>query len=274
MKFFKFCFVLTLVFFSAINSYSQTSPSLQLSFGLSFPAGGFKGDLITTNDSGVSFINSDFIKKNYAASTGASASGILKFPIEKKGIISAIVTGSYSYFNAFKRSTLAATIENNITIPVTFDSRLSTSTFGLGIEASPFSNSRLSPFVNGSLTLNIISLTVSKNDFPSVLFNDAFRMGILVNAGVKYKLSTEYSLVIGGSYHMSNLFFKTHKENFGDRIEYNRESVPINDEEGTFYSNLSNPNSAASLVSGSGKKVNWWNFNVGLNIKLGKSEKK
>ena len=25
---------------------------------------------------------------------------------------------------------------------------------------------------------------------------------------------------------------------------------------------------------GSGKKVNWWNFNIGLNIKLGKSEKK
>ncbi len=274
MKIHKVCSVLAIILISSAGSYSQSQPSLQITAGLAFPGKEFGGELVSTNDSGISFINTDFIKKNYAASTGATVSGTLKFPIEKKVIVSAIVTGSYSYFNVFKRSTLGTTIENNIVVPVTFDNRISTSTLGLGIETTPLTNSKISPFVNGSITLNIISLSLSRNDLLSVLFNDAFRAGLLLNAGVKYKLSDEYSFVVGGSYHMSNLFFKTHKESFADRTEFNRESVPINDEEGPFYSNLSNSNLSPFLINGSTKNVNWWNFNIGLNIMLGKSKKK
>ncbi|MEO8665638.1 MAG: hypothetical protein ABI462_09080 [Ignavibacteria bacterium] len=273
MKYIKVYSVLAIVFFYTAICYSQTQPSLQLSFGLAFPGKDFGGELVTTNDSGITFINSDFIKKNYATTTGASVAGTLKFPIEKRGIISAVMTGAYTYFNAFKKSSLGATIENNISVPVSFDNRFSTSTFGLGIEASPFSNSKISPYVNGSLTLNILSLSVSKNDFTTIVFNDAFRMGLLFNAGINYKMSDEYSLSFGGSYHMSNLFLKTHKESFADRIEFNRESIPINDEEGSFYSNLSDPSSVPFLVEGTNKNVNWWNLNIGLNIRLGKSKK-
>lgn len=254
--------------------YSQVSPSLQFSLGLAFPGEEFGGDLVSTNDSGISYINSDFVRNNYAVSTGATFTGTLKFPFGQQGTVSALFIGSYTYFNAFRSSILATTIENNLAQPVTYDNRFSTTTFGFGVETSPFINSKFSPFINANLTLNILSLSLQKNDFTTSLFNDAFRMGLLTNAGISVKLSSEYSLVIGGSYHLCNLLLKSQYGNFEDRVDFERENLPINDEEGTFYSNLSDANSIPVLVNGTTKNVNWWNINLGLNIMLGKSNKK
>lgn len=270
-------FVTAFVLFSILltsDCFSQKSPSLKFTVGLAFPSNELDGELVTTNDSGVSFINSEFIKNNYAAGTGATLTGVLKFPIDKQGIVNGNFLGSYSYFNAFRRNFLGTTIENSFTVPVTFDSRFTASTFGLGFEITPLLNSTVSPFVSTNFTLNILSLTAIKNDFIYAFFNDAFRMGLLMNAGTEVKINSEYSFVLSGSYHMSNLFLKSGSENFNDRVEFNRENIPINDEQGKFYTSISNSNSLADLVSGSTKNVNWWNVNLGLNIVLGKSKKK
>lgn len=254
-------------------SFSK-NPSLQISIGLAAPSGDLGGNFITTNDSGVSFIDTNFIKNHYGMSPGVTISGILKFPLDNKGIINGIFMGSYSYFNAFKQSILGTTIENNIVVPANFDKRFSTTTFGFGIELSPFPESKVSPFINTNLTLNILSLSIAKNNFTGASFNDAFRLGVLSSTGIQINLNHEYSLLISGSYHLGNLVFKSQSESLSDRLEFNRGNLPINDEEGSFYSNLSNPNLFPTLVKGKTKNINWWSINLGLSIKLGKSNKK
>lgn len=256
------------------DSRSQSRPSLQFSAGLAFPGNGFAGDLVYVNDFGVSNISTDFIKKNYGTSTGASLTGTLNFPIGRTGIISSLITGSYAYFNAFKSSTFGTTYENNISVPVSFDNRFSVTTFALGLQASPVAGSKVSPFLNANMSLNILSLSLSRNDITSVIFSDAVRVGIITNAGLNLKLNNEYGLIINGSYSMSNLFFKSSSESYNDRILYYSEGNPVNDKEGSYYSNLSDPDSPPVKVDGSNKNVNWWSINIGLSIMLGKSDKK
>jgi len=255
-------------------SYSQSRPSLQMNIGLAYPGENFSGDLISTNDLGISFISSDFIKNNYATSTGVTLTGTLRFPLAASGIVSATLLGAYTSFNSFTKSSFGTTIENNIVVPVSFENKFSVSTFGLGAEVSPLIGSRIRPFVNANFTFSILSLTLVRNQFSGIIFNDAFRMGLLTDAGINFKLSDEYSVSLSGSYHLSNLFLKKSKAGFEDRIEFNRESVPINDGEGSYYTNLTNPNSSSSLVTGRNKNVNWWSLSLGLNIMLGKSKRK
>lgn len=268
--------ILLLLFFLCLNTESsgQSNPSLQFTGGLAFPGSEFAGDLVTINDSGNINISSDFVKSNYAVSTGASITGTLRFPIGRTGLLSTLLTGSYSYFNAFRSSSIGTTIENNISVPVSFDNRFSTTTFAIGIQASPLSGSKISPYADANLSLNILSLSLSQNDITNVIFSDAVRMGIVTNAGLVFKLNNEYGIVLSGSYSISNLFFKNSSDRYSDRIQFYSESIPINDEEGSYYSNLSDPEEPPVKVIGSGKNVNWWSINIGLNIVLGKSEKK
>jgi hypothetical protein len=77
-----------------------------------------------------------------------------------------------------------------------------------------------------------------------------------------------------GSYHLSNLFFKSHKNDLLNSLGFNTEQLPINDQEGSFYSNLSNPSSLPTVVNGAKKNVSWWNVNLGINILLGSSSVK
>ncbi len=254
--------------------FAQSRPALQIYAGLAFPQDGLGGDLVMLNDSGISNISSDFVKNNYSVATGATIFGTLKFPLMQTGILNLILVGSYTYFNAFRQSKLGVTVENNLEIPAKFDNRFSATTAGMGVEVSPLGNSKISPFINSSFTINVLSLTLYRNDFSGASFNDAFRMGVLTNAGVSINLSSEYSFLLGMSYHFSNLFLKSHKESFSDRLGFNRANLSINDQEGNFYSNLSDPTSAATLINGNSKNVNWLGFNLGINIFLGKSNKK
>lgn len=251
--------------------YSQVRPSLSISGGITIPSGEMNGDLVMVSDSGLTYINSDFIKSNYAVSTGVTISGTLKIPIDKNGFVKGMLNGGYTYFNAFTSSKLGATSENGITVPVRYDNRFSTTTFGLGVELTPVKNSKISPYFNSEFTFNILSLSLLKNDFATVIFNDAFRMGLNTGAGVSVKLGDEYSLEIGGNYHMSNIFLKSEGNSYSERVEFGRENIPINDEEGSFYSNLSNPDSVPVQVSGTRKNANWWNLSLGINILLGRS---
>jgi hypothetical protein len=95
-------------------------------------------------------------------------------------------------------------------------------------------------------------------------------MGVLANAGVNIKINNEYYFTVSAGYHFSNLFFKSSSDSFEDRVTYSRENIPINDEEGSFYTNLSNPDIYPQYVNGTTKKVNWLNVNIGINIILGK----
>lgn len=267
-----FIVLVLIILLNGMNSVrSQVRPSLSISGGITVPSGEMSGDLIMISDSGLTFINSDFIKNNYAVSTGVTISGSLKIPIDKRGFVSGMLNGAYTYFNAFSSSKLGTTSESGVVVPVRYDNRFSTTTFGLGIELSPSKNSKISPYVNSEFTFNILSLSLLKNDFASALFNDAFRMGLNTGAGVSVKLGDEYSLEIGGNYHMSNIFLKSEGNSYNERVEFGRENIPINDEEGSFYSNLSNPDSVPVQVSGTRKDANWWNFSLGINILLGRS---
>lgn len=268
---------LIIIFLISLNNIclsQKKNPSLQIVVGLAFPSGELGGNFVSTNDSGISFIDTNFIRNNYGTSTGVSITGSLKFPLDQRGILSGMLMGSYGYFNAFKQSVIGTTIQNNITVPVTFDKRFSTTTFGFGIEISPLSGSKISPYINTNLTLNILSLSVTRDNFSPALFSDAFRVGLLSNAGIQINLNQEYSVIVSGSYHLANMLLKSHSEGLNERLEFNRSSLPINDEEGTFYTNLSNPNFFPSSVSGSTKNINWWSLNIGLNIMLGDSPKK
>ena len=101
-------------------------------------------------------------------------------------------------------------------------------------------------------------------------FNDSFRLGLLPGAGITFKFNKEYSFVLGGSYHFGNLFLKSGSSSFDDRIVFEREGIPINDMEGLFYTNLSDPDSFPQQITGRSKSINWWNISLGINIVLGK----
>lgn len=262
--------MLFLLFLKSGESSAQNKPFLQITTGLSFPGNSFAGDLVTTEDNGFIFINEEFIKNNYAASTGVNVSGILKFPLESKGILLAALTGSYSTFNTFRRSNLGITVVNNIEDDVNFESNFSVSTFAMGLEVSPSPNSAVNPFINSSISLNLLALSLTRNDALNVIFSDSFRMGLLSNAGVNIRIDKEYYFTLSAGYHFSNLFFKSGSNTFEDRVTYSRENIPINDEEGNFYTNLSNPNTVPQYVNGTTKKVNWLIINLGINIILGK----
>lgn len=256
------------------QSRSQSRPSLQFTAGLAFPGNEFAGELVTENEAGISYISSDFIKNNYAASTGASVTGSLNFPFSSSGLFSSLLTGSYSYFNAFKSSIFGTTIENNLSVPVSFDNRISVTTVALGLQVSPSVSPKISPFLNANMGLNILSISLSRNDAASVIFSDAVRLGIVTNAGLTYKINNEYGFILNGSYNMSNLFFKSSSDSYNDRIQYYSDDNQISDKEGSYYSNLSDPDYPPVKVQGNNKNVNWWSINLGLSIMLGKSDKK
>lgn len=254
--------------------YSQGRPSLQINAGLTFPQNGLSGELVMTNDSGISNVTPEFIRDNYGASTGASINITLKFPLSQNSIFSFLMSGSYSSFNAFRQSKLGVTVVDNAVVPANFDSKFSATTFAFGLEVSPFSGSVISPYVNSSLALNFLSLTLIRNEFSGAIFNDAFRMGAITTGGLAFNLNTEYSLLLGMSYNFSNLLLKSHSGNFSDGIAFNRDNLPINDQEGSFYTNLSDPNSFPVIAEGKTKNINWLSFSLGINIVLGKSPRK
>lgn len=265
---------LTIVIFAAAGQlHSQARPSLQMNVGFTFPGKSFGGDFVATNDSGISNISPDFVKSNYGTETGIQIIGELRFPFDKNDRFKLLMSGAYSYFNIFRRSFFGTTIENGATIPVTFDNRFSVSTFGLGVEFSPAKFSKkVTPYVNSSFTFNFLSLSLIKNSYSGALFNDAFRIGLMSNGGIIYKLGGEYSVSFNAGYHTSNLFLKSHKESYNDRLIFDQDRLPINDQEGRFYSNLSDPENPPQIVEGNTKNVGWWTFGIGINILLGKSK--
>lgn len=254
-------------------TYAQIQPSLEFTTGIAFPAGELGGELVSTNDSGISFISSDFLKNNYANSPGVTLTGLLIIPVSKSGTFSAIISGSYTYLNIFRSRILGTTILNNLVVPVTFDSRFSVSSAGFGIGFNPLPLSRFNPFINSSFNFSIISLTLNMNESSYALFNDSFRMGVTTSAGLSYKIDKEYSITIGGSYILGNLILKSSSDSYNDRAEFGLEGISLNDHEGYFYSNLSNPGKTAEQVKGVSKNIDWWTINIGLNIVLGKSNK-
>lgn len=266
----KYAFLISVIFLFNEKAFAQNKPFLQITTGLAFPGNSFAGDLVTATENGYIFINEEFVKNNYAASTGINVSGILKFPLESKGILLGALTGSYSTFNTFRKSNLGITVINNFEDDVNFESNFSVSTFAFGIEVSPSPTSKINPFINSSLSINLLALSLTRNDALEVVFSDSFRMGLLTNAGVNVKINQEYYFTVSAGYNFSNLFFKGGSNSFEDRVTYSRENMPINDEEGSFYTNLSDPNIEPQYVNGTTKKVNWLNVNIGINIILGK----
>lgn len=265
--------VLIISFFLQNNLYSQKIPSLQISIGITSPGGDLGGEFISVNDSGYYNISEDFVKNNYGISTGITVAGSIVFPFDEKNLLNFIFSGEYTNMNSFKRSVFGITKVNGIEVPITYDNAFSGSMFGLGLSTNPAVGKKLSLYVNSIMTMNFLSLSFTQNDVFKTYFSDSFRMGIKSGAGINYKLTNEYSLLLGGSYHFTNLFFKSVHGDFNDRLESNVENLSINDEEGSFYTNLSDPDNGFQLVNGKKKNIDLWSINVGIVIFLGKSKK-
>jgi hypothetical protein len=273
----KIIFLLAALLIAA-ESYSQKNPSINISVGISNPSGNMSGDLVYVNDEGYMYIDSNFIKTNYSASTGTTVTGSLKFPIDKRGVVNGLLLGSYTNFTAFTSSNFGTreiiTTAGPIRVPVTYDHRFTTSTFAFGLDFTPLPEAKFSPFINPNLSLNIISLSISRQDNQLIResnFNDAFRIGALINGGFQYRINNEYSFILSTAYHFANLLLKSNSSGFGERLDLNYSSgLSINDAEGEFWSNLPSPNEQPKLYKGETKNINWWNLMIGLNIKLGK----
>lgn len=266
---YKINFVL-IIFFLSNYSNAQNSPLLNLSVGMSVPAQELGGELTSTDKSGFSFINKDFVKNNYANTSGISLCGALKIPFGKKGLFAGRITGSYTFFNVFRRSFLGVTRINNTEVTVSYDTKFTSASMGFGLEFDPVSGSKIRPFLYADFKINLFSMSLIKNDNLTSLFNDSFRLGFLPGVGISYVIDKEYSLVLGGSYNFGNVFLKSSSQSYNDRVVFEREGIPMNDKEGLFYTNLSDPDSLPILESGKSKNINWWDINLGINIVLGK----
>lgn len=253
--------------------YSQKTPSLELNFGFSFPGKDLAGDFVSVSDSGFYSISPEFVRDNYGTSTGVNASGSITFPLDDKRLLNFIFTGEYNYFNAFRKSILGVGKENNVTVPVTYDNSFSSTTVGLGIGTNPGVFKNVSAYLNSAVTMNFLSMSYTKNDIFRTYFSDSFRMGIKTGAGLSYQINQEYSFILGASYNISNLLFKSVHSGYSDRLESNRDNLPVNDAAGSFYTNLSDPSAGFSVADGKKKNIDWWSINAGISILLGKSKK-
>lgn len=264
---------LIISFFLQNNLYSQKIPSLQISIGLTSPGGDLGGEFVTVSDSGIYNISEEFVKNNYGISTGITIAGNIVFPFDQKNLLNFIFSGEYTSMNSFKRSVFGITKVNGVTVPVTYDNAFSGSMFGLGLSTNPAVGKKLSVYLNSIFTMNFLSLSFTENDIFQTYFSDSFRMGVKSGAGINYRISSEYSLLLGGSYHFTNLFFKSVHGDFNDRLVSNVENLSINDDEGSYYTNLSDPENGFQLVNGKKKNIDLWSINLGIVIFLGKSKK-
>jgi hypothetical protein len=101
-------------------------------------------------------------------------------------------------------------------------------------------------------------------------------MGLSFNAGLEYKISEKWGLILGAKYDMANLLLRNTDQSIGGRTEWGRTNASINDEEGQIVSNLYNPilGSQYEFYRSKKKNVNFGTIYLGVNFYFDTKPKK
>jgi hypothetical protein len=271
--------------------YSQfDKPSLHLSIGLAEPYADLKGSNYlmfgTYQNIQTTLIDSNYIKNHYAAKTGFQINGAGKINFDKYNIVRGLAFISFSSFNTFesnKSGNQIIMINNQpYAVPLTYSYNFQVFSFGLGMEIAPTSFTNVfTPFVGANLSFNNFTSKLERtegSETDTTRFTaNGFRIGANLNGGIEFKPNKMVGIVLGIKYDFGNLLLKnSSNSNISERYEWGRTNAELNDEEGTYISNLPNYLYDANFKIYSSKKkdINWGSAYMGVNIYFNTAKKK
>ena len=288
----KLLLQLILVLFISSLSFAQfDKPVFQFGFGIVQPQADLKGDQFvnytnnyytpvigSTISGNFALVDSNLFANNYGAKTGIYIHGVGKINVDKYEIFRLIGELSYSSFNTFESAKSGFTplfvrSGNNVTwqpYPISYDYSFGNFGIGLGVELAPTSFTKLmSPFFDAMVSMNFfnakLTRTTGVNDTTSATF-DAFRIGVKFGTGLEFKVSNQWGFVLGAKYDLGNLLLKSNDQ--VGLVEWGRSGASINDEGGTFLSNL--PYALGDFGYGQfnskTKAIDWATFYIGVNF--------
>lgn len=222
----------------------------------------------------IASVDQSLISQNYGAKTGLFFAGMAKINIDKYETARLIGSFNISTFNTFEGSKsgyIPVFTQTYIQqTPISYDYSFNNFGLGLGIEVAPLSFTKLiSPFVNGQFNFNFMTAKLSKTTGPSdstkIEFYD-FRMGISLGAGVEFKVTPQWGILVGAKYDFGNLLLQNTDRS--GRIEWGRTNASINDAEGTYSANIYDPpgTPVRDNIKSQQKAINWATFYVGVNF--------
>ncbi|CAN5630973.1 hypothetical protein BH10BAC5_BH10BAC5_00610 [soil metagenome] len=277
-------YLILFLFISASQSFAQfDKPFIQFGIGLVSPFGDLKGNqytITTPFPQNPTFqttrVDTALWASHYGAKTGFSIFGSGKINFDKYNIFRAVGTVSYNTFNSFEGSVSGNQVRvyypNYVAVPITYNYSFTDLGIGLGLEIAPtaFTNV-VSPFIGANISFNNFNSTVTRNttytDSVSASVS-GFRIGATLNAGIEAKFTPQFGGVIGIKYDLGNLLLRTTaNSNYGDVIQWGAANGNLNDEQGSYYSNVSNDQSDANYYQYYSKKkdINWGTIYIGLN---------
>lgn len=277
-------FALLLVFSNNVNAQFNNAV-LQIGVGIVEPMGDLKGTYYQENlfrNYNLFSVNKDFMTNNFGAKTGFGLFGKGKINFDKFNIIRGTASIGFNTFNTFeptKNGMIGVIILNNTgqydTIPssATFNYTFNTFQFGLGIEVAPtaFTNV-LSPYFGANITFNSFSgkLSRTENRLDSTNFSfSEFRIGASLDAGIEAKFSKIFGLSLGVKFDLGNILLKKTTGDIASRQSWGQTGSFLNDDDGTFFSNLyttTDPASPYRQYTSKKKNLNWGMIYVAANI--------
>lgn len=287
--------IIFILIITALNSYTVKAqfdkPQMQVGIGFTIPYDQLKGDYLQNEILGNYYlltINENFMTNNYGGKNGLNFFGKGKINFDKYSIVRGTFGLTYSSFNTFeaaKSGIIGVEVLNfnneldTIPTSITYDYNFSNFNIGLGLEIAPTSFTGIfSPYFGANFNFNFFGgeLARTENSYDSVVtdFGD-FRMGINFDAGFEVTLNKKTSFAFGYRYDLGNLFYKNTNGSLSDAVEYGKSNIPLNDEQGRFYSTIYGPvlSSVRRLVNSSEKKINWGTAYIGVNINLFETDK-
>jgi len=199
--------------FHVYGGYTMTLPDLK---------GDFPGDLLSGKNPTPYFVKNGF---NFGVDG--------KYYIDKKSTFGIILTLTYTMLSSGDIG--VSDLDTNSIFGIgsgTWRTNMNIFTIGIGAEYDFAPKRPANPFVNAQFTTNIIGGNVkfeqSGGYVPSYSadMESAVRFGAQFGAGVDVKLSKSIGVIIGGRYHMANLFGK-------DSTTSTSTSYGLNDKETT-----------------------------------------
>ena len=283
--------LLSIFLFSANIIFAQLDkPVFQLGFGIVEPFKDLKGGNYYNysnsyryrtlfGDTTFYFIqplimaDTNLFATRYAAKTGMQIFGAAKINFDKYSITRGVASVSYSFFNVFEPTKngldLAFVNYAPYQVPISYNYSFYALSFGLGFEVAPLSFTNVvSPFFNTNLTFNILGANLTRvgpyNDSTTFQMSD-FRIGLNFNTGVEINFNKQWGIVLGIKYDLGNLLLKNTE--VGGFQEWGRTNASINDEEGTYISNLYGARGDSYKTYTAHKKdIDWGTIYLGVNF--------
>ncbi len=291
----KVLFLMLMLAFAASTAFAQfDKPVFQFSAGITNPDKGLRGGSTYVNysntyryvnqplgiDTTLTFpweiisVDQSLISKNYGAQPGLFFSGVAKINVDKYEtvrLMGSLNLNTFSTFVGSKSGYEPVFTQTSIQQrSVSYDYSFTDFGIGLGLEIAPLSFTKtISPFVNGQFNFNFMSAKLSRTTGPSdstkVEFND-FRMGVSLGAGIEFKVTPQWGILVGAKYDFGNLLLKNTDR--AGRIEWGRTNASINDDEGIYSANIYDPPGTPirDNIKSSAKDINWATFYIGVNF--------